>query len=504
MSRSATWMEYASRPSSAQRSRSVSYYSEGGGDDTMRKNSDILYGEVEVGEGSFINTNGSSASRCVRLVFLICCCLCPLGSQTMYNLPAATGNSFKEYYNMSTTQFGLLYSMYALPNLVIVFFVGSYVDRVGPATSALIFNGIILIAATAMRMSEGKYIILLASFCFFGIGSANILLSQMALLTKWYRGKELALSFGLSTSILRMQSTIDYNLYPWVAQEYHTKTYSPLLFPFLISIMAMVTTILIKFMDWHRFYGMPSAEQDLDKDENCCTEAKEIKYMNFTFWIAVLVCCSITMADFLFEMYAVAIFTDRGLTPAYAGRAVSTTSIAIIFLTPISAYIGDRYGHYGHIMLAGASIQLIGCIMLAYDFQPHWTAYLISAFFGTGYACGVSVMWAAVALVLDDKFINCGYGIMNALLNLWICVLPFLMGFLYDFTNSYSYSIILIMGICILGIISSFVIIIVDRKRGRVLKYPNGSSDVLTQADLVNPMVDANQTAHILNSANGL
>lgn len=59
----------------------------------------------------------------VKWLFIFACCIYPLGSQSMYDSPAAMGSVFLAHYNMTNTDFGFLYSMYALPNLIIVFMV---------------------------------------------------------------------------------------------------------------------------------------------------------------------------------------------------------------------------------------------------------------------------------------------------------------------------------------------------------------------------------------------
>ena len=84
------------------------------------------------------------------------------------------GDSFLQRYNMTTEDYGLLFSAYAIPNLVLVFVSGIVLDRIGPNISGIFFNLLIVATTALMTWSNGNYTIYLIAFAIFGIGAQSI------------------------------------------------------------------------------------------------------------------------------------------------------------------------------------------------------------------------------------------------------------------------------------------------------------------------------------------
>ena len=68
------------------------------------------------------------------------------GSYFCYDNPAALQDRFMPDLNLTNTQYGLLYSIYSWPNVVLPFLGGYLVDRVlGLRRAAIIFSGFIMV-----------------------------------------------------------------------------------------------------------------------------------------------------------------------------------------------------------------------------------------------------------------------------------------------------------------------------------------------------------------------
>jgi hypothetical protein len=102
----------------------------------------------------------ANVSTWIMILYLFAVLLFPLGSQSMYDAPAAMGDDIKTQYSMSDQQYGLLYSAYAFPNLLISFMAGPFVDWVGPNIASIIFSAIIFTGPLQIMFTIVKFLCL--------------------------------------------------------------------------------------------------------------------------------------------------------------------------------------------------------------------------------------------------------------------------------------------------------------------------------------------------------
>jgi hypothetical protein len=97
------------------------------------------------------------------------------GGQASSEAPVAMGDLFLQHYNnMTSEDFGLLFSMYSLPNLPLVFLWAVVLDRVGPNISGVFFNFIILVTQIVITYSYGNFTTLLVAFSILGVGASSL------------------------------------------------------------------------------------------------------------------------------------------------------------------------------------------------------------------------------------------------------------------------------------------------------------------------------------------
>lgn len=62
---------------------------------------------------------------------LVLACFLLFGSYYCYDNPQALRSSMLRKYNIGGTDFSLMYTVYSLPNIVLPFFGGIFIDRIG-------------------------------------------------------------------------------------------------------------------------------------------------------------------------------------------------------------------------------------------------------------------------------------------------------------------------------------------------------------------------------------
>jgi nitrate/nitrite transporter NarK len=114
------------------------------------------------------------------------------------------GNSF-EYY------FGLLYSLYSLPNIIIPFIGGILVMRFGIRSMYVVFELLIVIGQFifALGCQSTSMQTMLLGRIIFGLGGESLNICQNAMIVKWFFKSQIALPLGLTISVSRIGSVLN-------------------------------------------------------------------------------------------------------------------------------------------------------------------------------------------------------------------------------------------------------------------------------------------------------
>ena len=94
--------------------------------------------------------------------------------------------------------------------------------------------------------------------------------------------------------------------------------------------------------------------------------------------------------------------------------------------------------------------------------------------FGLFFAIYSSAIWPAVPMVVEKKMIGMAYGLINAANNIGLAFYPFVFGYINvgGKSEDYNNSIWVLIGLCIIGLISSIIIQLVSCKNGNILDNP--------------------------------
>lgn len=130
----------------------------------------------------------------------------------------------KNYFNtMDSSQFetyfSLLYTLYSVPNIVLPFFGGFFVDKLGPKICLIIFAGFIAAGQVifALGLNIKSWPVMFVGRIIYGFGGESLGVGQSAILSEWFKGKEVAFAFGVSLSIARLGSVINNLVSPKLA-----------------------------------------------------------------------------------------------------------------------------------------------------------------------------------------------------------------------------------------------------------------------------------------------
>jgi hypothetical protein len=159
-----------------------------------------------------------------RWIILFLTCVMMIGNYYCYDIPAALNSQMDDYFGKPgdfETLFSLLYTVYSVPNIILPFFGGYFVDSWGVRICLLIFACLISAgqAVFALGLSLKSWPLMFVGRCIFGFGGENLGVANSAILSVWFEGKELAFAFGLNLSIARLGSVINNLVSPALANS---------------------------------------------------------------------------------------------------------------------------------------------------------------------------------------------------------------------------------------------------------------------------------------------
>ncbi|KAI9005084.1 major facilitator superfamily domain-containing protein [Hyaloraphidium curvatum] len=140
-----------------------------------------------------------------------------------YDLPASLSKPMQSQLGMTDGGFayaaGLMYGVYALPNVVLPFFGGYLIDTWGVRRLLVALSAVQLLGQVVFSVgnSGGSVAAMLLGRLLFGIGGESLMVAQNTVTAKYFRGRELALALGLNLAIARMGSVANDLLSPVIA-----------------------------------------------------------------------------------------------------------------------------------------------------------------------------------------------------------------------------------------------------------------------------------------------
>lgn len=159
------------------------------------------------------------------------------GNYYSFDIPAALHQQLKDYMAAGNSddssdqlssnyavKFNLLYSVYSIPNIILPFFGGTIVDKLGAPYSALIFASLLLggqiLFATGVQIKSWN--LMLLGRTIYGFGGESISVATSTLNSIWFQGQELALAFGINLAVSRMGSVVNNWISPSIANSVST------------------------------------------------------------------------------------------------------------------------------------------------------------------------------------------------------------------------------------------------------------------------------------------
>jgi MFS family permease len=424
------------------------------------------------------------ASRFYRFTVLAFVSLLTLGSYFAYDIIAAIAGSLMKTMGATESQVGTMYTMYSVAAILAVFISGFLIDHLGTRKASMIFSIIVFLGAAIVAFAPSLPILYVGRFIF-GAGAEPLVVVQSAMLARWFKGKELALSFGIALTVSRVGTLFALNTGEVIQTHFGSPKYA-LMAAMLLCLLSLLANVVYVFLDRR-------GERILKLKDGSSEEKvvlKDIKGLKPTFWYVTLLCVTFYSAIFPFTSLSLEFFNEKWGIPkvsaesggflykvfsnfihmfSTAGGIASITIFASMILAPFAGRLVDKVGKRATFMIFGSLIMIPSHLVMGItNLYP-----VIPMFFlGAAFVLVPAAMWPSVPLVVKKERVGTAFGIMTAIQNIGLAAFPYLNGKLREITGSYTASQIMFSSLGFLGLIFAFLLLKANKKEGNVLEKP--------------------------------
>jgi MFS family permease len=427
-----------------------------------------------------------------------------------YDAISPLKRDLEEHFNFTNTDFGMFVSAYSIPNIFLLMCIwgGIILDKLGIRRTGFLF--IFMMTGGAMLTAYGAsnyYIngglgynfmssfwtsyspelkmMLLGRF-FFGLGAETSIVVVSKIIVKWFKGKELAMAFGFKIGIARAGSFAAFYFSPAIAANASSWNVA-IWFAAMLLVIALLAFLVYTMFD-------KKLDKQVEKikllgDDEVFHMSDLIKLVtNRSFIFVTLLCMTFYSAVFPFQSFSPDFILNKfGVLPETSGKIASLLSVGTIFFTPLVGLFVDKKGRSATLMIFGSI--LIVFVHLSFALTMISPIFLMIVL-GIAFSLVPAAMWPSIAKIVDEKRIGSAYGTMFAVQNLGLWAFPLLIGIIVDRTNpgitpddvvngiatyNYTYAILMLAGLGVLGVIFAVLLKREDKKSGYGLELPSNA-----------------------------
>ena len=413
-----------------------------------------------------------------RFSILIFVASLSFGSYFAYDIVGAIAPTLVEELGGARGTVGTFYTMYSIAAVLALLIGGFLIDKLGTRKSSMIFSVLVLAGAMIVWLADSIPVFLVGRFIF-GAGSEPLIVAQSAILARWFKNKELALSFGITLTVSRLGTLFAFNTGELITNYFGSYQYA-LFVAVIACAISLIGNVFYIIMD-------RKGERVLDLRDESSEEKivfKDIKDLKPTFWYVSLICVTFYSAIFPFTALSTDFFADKwGIARVVeasggffyqvfntfihmfstAGGITSIIIFASMILAPFAGQLIDKIGKRASLMIIGSLILIPShLIMGVTTINPVYPMIAL----GAAFVLVPAAMWPSIPLVVREERVGTAFGLMTAIQNIGLASFSFLNGYLRDITQSYTASMLMFAGLGMCGLVFAILLKRADAREG--------------------------------------
>jgi MFS family permease len=422
------------------------------------------------------------SGRPYRFTILLFISLLTFGSYFAFDSIGALATTLIQAIHLDRGDIGNLYSAYSIAAILTVFIGGVLIDKLGTRKASLLFSILVTVGAMIVAYSHTKTT-LFAGRLIFGAGSESLVVAQSAIISRWFKGKEMALAFGIALTLSRLGTIFSFNTEALIATQFGGFR-AALWAAAALCAFSLLCNLVFNAMDkrGERMLSLPKADGG-DK-----VVFSDIVKFGPSFWFVVLLCVTFYSAIFPFTALSTDMFSTKwgfqdvavtgggffhkalfNYTHLFttAGGITSIVIVASMIFAPFAGQLIDRLGKRASLMIVGSLLLIPAHLLMGIT---HWNPIVMMVMLGGAFVLVPAAMWPCVPLVVEEKRVGTAFGLMTAIQNLGLAFFSTTSGHLRDATGSYTATQVMFALLGVAGLVFAFLLLRADKRSNGILE----------------------------------
>ena len=402
----------------------------------------------------------------LRWIVLILMGIVVFGAYYAFDALSPIASYIIDSMGITRAQYGLLFSYYSLPNFFMVLLGGILLDRVGIRKAGTLFT--VLCAVGVLLTAIGPtFGIMLAGRFVFGLGGESLLITKTKILSKWFKGKELALGFALALSVARLGTIAAHNSSARI--QALTGSWR---FPIWVSSVIMFLSFAL-FLVYSQIdkKSEKSFKGEKIEEKSRGFSVKDVFRFSPSYWYISILSMTFYSAIFPFTAFStVFLQTKFGFSAVKGGFFTSLIIIGSMIFTPLFGFLVDKLGKRATMIILGSILLVPAHASLGLTSLPPASAMVLLGF---SFSLVPAALWPTIPLLVEEKRLGTAFGLMTVLQNIGMAITPWLAGKLTDVSGG-NYTAALVMFACLglVGLVFSILLKVSEKKEGLRIELP--------------------------------
>ncbi len=419
-----------------------------------------------------MNDETRSALARWRWVVLILMGCVIFGTYYAYDAVSPIADFIIKDMGLSRSQYGLLFSFYYLPNFIMVLVGGILLDRIGIRRAGGLFVSLCALGVLMTAAASGRsFLIMLLGRLIYGLGSESLIITQNKILAKWFRGKELALAFGLNLTVARLGTFAALNsaarIQAWSGS-------------WRLAVWVSAIIMFLSFALFFIYSGLDRSQEKLFPSLAISTAEEKIIFKDIfafrpSFWFVSLLCMTFYSAIFPFTAFSTVFLQSKfGFSAVKGGFYTSLVITGTMFFTPLFGFMVDRLGKRATMMIIGSLLLIPIHMTLA---LTRFTPAVPMIVLGVAFSLVPAAMWPSIPIMVEEKRLGTAFGLMTLIQNVGLTVFNWLAGKITDLSaGDYQNTMLMFAALGLLGFIFSLLLKRAAGKEGSRIELPSSQA----------------------------
>jgi MFS family permease len=350
--------------------------------------------------------------------------------------------------------------------LIMVLVGGILLDKIGIRKAGNLFTTLCATGVLLTAAAPSFPIMLLGRFIF-GLGAESLLITKTKILSKWFKGKELALGFALALSIARLGT---------IAAHNSSARIQALSGSWRLSIWISSVIMFISFALFLVYAGIDKKSEKGFEEQNRREKSDKFVLQDIfrfkpSYWFISILSMTFYSAIFPFTAFStVFLQTKFGFSAVKGGFYTSLIVIGSMVFTPLFGFLVDKFGKRATMIIIGSILLVPAHTLLALTSLHPAVAMVMLGF---SFSLVPAALWPTIPLIIEEKRLGTAFGLMTLLQNVGMTAVPWLAGKITDISGGdYTYTMMMFASLGFIGLVFSLLLKISEKKEALAIELP--------------------------------